>query len=90
MSWGRTADQDELSKFNEIFSSGPISGKSILQIGTSPPGFCDEVVKGGASFTTVVDSSPDQAERPRATAAHGISVEYIDCDFEEWSANEKS
>ena len=75
---------------DEIVFSGPISGKSILQIGTSPSGFCDEVVRRGASFTTVVDSSPDHSERARATAAHGTSVEYIDCDFEEWFANEKS
>ena len=89
MAWGRTADQEhEISKFNETVFSGPISGKSILQIGTSPPGFGDEVVKRGASFT--VYSSPDHSDQARATAAHGTSVEYIDCDFEEWSANEKS
>jgi ubiquinone/menaquinone biosynthesis C-methylase UbiE len=92
MAWGRAAYPEyEPSGFDELVFSGSISGKTILQIGSSPSGFCNEAIKRGASFATVIDPSPLRSEQARdALATQETSRGYINADFEEWPADEKS
>jgi len=87
----KAIEQDSRREFEEIIFSSPVSGKSVLVIGSPSDHLLAEIFKQSADRVTVIESSPERfAQRHSRVRNNQNSVEYTCADFEEWSASYKS
>jgi hypothetical protein len=72
-----------------LFGDG-IAGKSFLQIGSDNGVFCLEALRRGASRAVGIEPYRENIDAARAVAAQfDLSPEFVEADFEEWTATEK-
>lgn len=75
---------------NDIVFEDDLSGKSILDIGSSQGHFCLEAIRRGAKTAIGIEPLHNNVKVARNIASDlNLNAEYVESDFESWETNKK-
>ena len=88
---GATTGGHRRTSMDRVLFGSDLNGLTLLDIGSSLGHFCLEALRHGAAAATGLETSPERLRHAREIAAVvDQRASYIEADFEEWSAPDKS